>query len=206
MSVAHHESGHAVAGFALGFPITYVSVRSTEDRSGACRFDPHIEVRPKHELDFAVALVAGTQAERFVLGREPWHRTNWFRDDPDSDEARASGWIAAEAARAGWDELDCRALVQLRGRALVFTQWRVIEALAQTLQRDTTVLGADVDRICRELGARQYGTRPVDPVTTYTTIANQRVSLREWSSLLDEHSKDRMKATRALKKKRGIKV
>jgi hypothetical protein len=110
-------------------------------------------------LDFAVILVAGTQAERFALGREPWYRVNWFRDDPDSDEDRAREWVGSEAARGDWDELEGHALVQLKGRGLVFTQWRAISALAQELQRHTTVLGAEIERICRENGAKQYGIR-----------------------------------------------
>jgi hypothetical protein len=200
-AVAHHEAAHAVAGYALGLPVVYATVRPTEDRMGAVRHDPNVEVRPKHELDFAVVLVAGNQAERFALGREPWYRTNWFVDDPDSDEARATEWIAAEAERGGWDELECRALVQLRGRGLVFSNWRVIEALAEKLQRHTTVLGAEIERTCRELGAKQYGTKTIDPETRSSSVSvdGRQLSLREWSRALDQNAKDRQRAIRAIK-------
>jgi uncharacterized small protein (DUF1192 family) len=177
-AVAHHEAAHAVAGYSLGFPASYVSIRGREDSLGRCRTDPNAEVRPGRELDFAVILVAGTQAERFALGREPWYRVNWFRDDPGSDEDRAREWIGSEAARGDWDELEGRALVQLKGRGLVFTQWRVIEALAQTLQRDTTVLGAEIERTCRELGAKQYGTKTADFRTPLAELEQQIAALK----------------------------
>jgi hypothetical protein len=201
-AVAHHEAAHAVAGYALGIPSVYATVRSTEDRMGAWRHDLKYEVRPGKELDFAVAMVAGIQAERFALGREPWYRTNWFRDDPDSDEYRAREWIAAEAARADWDELECRALVQLRGRGLVFSQWRVIEALAQKLQRHTTMLGSEIERICRENGAKQYGRKTIDPETRSSSVSvdGRQLSLREWSKALDQNAKDPRQAMRAIKK------
>lgn len=112
------------------------------------------------ELDFAIALVAGSMGERLSLGRELWHRVNWFQDNAESDEDRARDWIRAEIARGlGADELNARQWVQLRARGLVFSQWEEVEAVASKLERSTTILGAEIGRIIRDVQARKRRDR-----------------------------------------------
>jgi hypothetical protein len=183
-AAARHEASHAIAARALGFPVTYITIRQTPDRIGACRLDPTARVLPGRELDFAITLVAGGMGERLSLGRDPWHRVNWFQDDPDSDEDRARDWIHAEIARGLAEdelnvaELNARQWVQLRARVLVFSKWEEVEAVAEKLERETMLMGAEVGRIIQDVQTRRMrersqraGLKPISHAEAWERIA-----------------------------------
>ena len=76
-------------------------------------------------------------------------RFNWFTEGGDAEDARSF------LSRVEGDELELRALAQLRAYALLRTRWEAVEEIAAQLQRHTTVLGEEVSRICLAEAARR---------------------------------------------------
>jgi hypothetical protein len=148
---SYHEAGHAVAAQYFGLGMTHVSIRAAEDSLGRCSIQNGHTV---DDLTAAVVMLAGQVAERMALGKDP--RPNWFLDDDhDMDSARLF------VQRACKDELEGRQLAQLKARALMSTKWEAVSTIAGELQRKTTLLGEDVERICRELGVTNHGSKPI---------------------------------------------
>jgi hypothetical protein len=106
------------------------------------------------DLTAAVVMLAGQVAERMALGKDP--RPNWFLDDDhDMDSARIF------VDRSCTNVLEGRQLAQLKARALLSTKWKAVSAIAEKLQRQTTLLGEDVERICREHGVTDHGSKTI---------------------------------------------
>lgn len=98
---AIHEAGHAVAARALGIAAGDVTIRETEDQSlGHAIFsDPRFDWRRgdgskgKAADAFAVALFAGAEAERIILGSQDV--------EEGEDRARATACLAWAGAVRG---------------------------------------------------------------------------------------------------------
>jgi hypothetical protein len=139
----------AVAAFGRGLPVTYLSIRPHEDDAGRTAFDTQSEGFQKLEpFDCAIIKVAGEIGERMATG-DTSRRFNWLAEGGDAEDARHF------IARAGDDELGNRQLATLRAYALLRTRWAAVEAIAAKLQRNTTVLGEEVSRICLAEAARR---------------------------------------------------
>jgi hypothetical protein len=146
---SYHEAGHCVAAQYFGLGMTHVSIRAAEDSLGRCT------IQNGHTVDdftAAVVMLAGQVAERMALGKDP--RPNWFLDDDhDMDSARI--FVDRSCANV----LEGRQLAQLKARALLSTKWKAVSAMAEKLQHHTTLLGEDVERICREHGVTDHGSK-----------------------------------------------
>jgi hypothetical protein len=144
-----HESGHAVAAREFGLDMIHVSIRRTEDSLGRC------SIQNSHTVDNftgAIVMVAGHVAERMALERENCN-PNWLLDDHDMESAR----LFIENSYGGDidRELTVRQNVQLRARVLLRARWDAVTEIAELLQRNTTVLGEEVARICLAEAARR---------------------------------------------------
>lgn len=97
-------------------------------------------------------MVAGHVAERMALERENCN-PNWLLDDHDMESAR----LFIENSYGGDidRELNVRQNVQLRARVLLRARWDAVTEIAELLQRNTTVLGGEVARICLAEAARR---------------------------------------------------
>ena len=149
---SYHEAGHAVAAQYFGLGMTHVSIRTAEDSLGRCTIQEGNRV---DDFTAAVVMLAGHVAERMALGRENVY-PNWFLDDDhDMDSARIF------IDRSCTNVLEGRQLAQLKARALMSTKWEAVSTIAGELQRKTTLLGEDVERICRELGVTNHGSKTI---------------------------------------------
>jgi len=148
-STAYHEASHAVAAFERGLSVVYLSIRPHEDDAGRTAFDTQSEgFQRLAPFDCAIIKVAGEIGARMYAG-ETRPVFNWLSEGGDAEDA------IAFIARVGGDELDARHWAVVRAYALLRTRWDAVEELAALLQRETTVLGEDVSRICLAEAARR---------------------------------------------------
>src|SRR5215211_7116487 len=150
--LAYHEASHCVAAVALGLPVTYVSVRPHGDSDGRARFDIDSEALGKLDALSCAIIQRGGRSRR-----------------ADARRCDLVGGGAVQLADRGWrcrrcapliaqmdgDELDNRHWATVRAYALLRTRWEAVEAIAAKLQRNTTVLGEEVSKICMAEAARR---------------------------------------------------
>ena len=145
-----HEAGHAVAANTHSLEMIHVSIRRTEESLGRCSIQGGNAV-DDHKA--AVIMIAGHIAERMALGRENVY-PNWYLDD-DYDMDTARDFIA----RAWGDEVERqqegRATAQLQARSLLTARWDAVQEIAEKLERNTTILGEDVAKVCLSEAARR---------------------------------------------------
>lgn len=156
---AYHESGHGLVAYALKVPIRLLSIRPGEGESGRTRLDPSAV---GDDMSGAMILVAGELAERRALGHAD--KFNWFADSHDASHARdCADHIAADGGCEG-DVLEVRRFIELKTKSMLFSRWEAVEEIAATLQRHTTVLGEEVERIClaerARMNARAIAAKP----------------------------------------------
>jgi hypothetical protein len=151
--LAIHESAHAVAAQALGLPITYLSIRPHEDDAGRVRFDTRTEgFQRLGDFECALVKVAGEVGERMHAGATSTDPLfNWFNEGGDAEDARSF------IARVGSDELGNRRLATLKAYGLLRTRWDQVEAVAAKLERSTTLLGVELEEICKRIELRKQG-------------------------------------------------
>jgi len=161
-STSYHEASHAVAAVTLGLPVRYASIRPDGDEAGRAKFDTSSEgFQNLGPFECAIVKISGEVGER-MLGGSTERRFNWFAEGEDAEDARHF------IEQLGGDELDARHWAVVRAYALLRTRWEAVEAIAEKLQRHTTVLGEEVERIClAEAGRRsarsQAATAPKRP-------------------------------------------
>jgi hypothetical protein len=151
-SPSYHEASHALAAFMHGLSMTHVSIREAPGHSlGRC------SIQNGHAVDnhkAAVIMIAGHVGERMALAKDP--RPNWFLDD-DHDMESARLFIEWAWGDSIERQQDGRQLAQLQARSLLTVQWEAVQAIAERLQRNTTLLGDEVVDICKRLGVRRLG-------------------------------------------------
>jgi hypothetical protein len=151
-STSYHEASHSVVAHYFGLPTVYLTVRTAEGEAGRTRFDTHSEGFAKLD-DFSCAIikVAGEIGARIAAGATTSSeaRFNWFSEGGDAEDARYF------IAQVDGDEHDKRALAQLRAYALLRTRWAAVEEIAGLFQRNKTVLGEEVSKICLAEAARR---------------------------------------------------
>jgi hypothetical protein len=150
-STVWHEASHAIAARALGLPITYLSIRPHEGEAGRVRFDTATEGFAKLD-DFSCAIikVSGEVGARMADGATQ-AQFNWFAEGGDAEDARSF------IGRVAGDELDNRHWATFRAYALLRSRWDQVEAVAAKLERSTTLLGVEVDEICKQVELRNQG-------------------------------------------------
>ena len=151
-STAFHEASHCVVAHELGLGTVYVSIRPTEGESGRTKFDADRGL-PENLGDFEAAIIkiAGEVGERIYAGATTSSeaRFNWFAEGGDAEDARHF------IAKVGGDELEARALAQLRAYATLRIAWPAVEEIAGLFERGRTVLGEEVSAICLAERARR---------------------------------------------------
>jgi hypothetical protein len=192
---AVHEAGHGVAGWTFNVEMHLVSIRQTEEHAGVTHFNAS---GFEDDVTCATILVAGEIAQRIASGdRSP--RFNWLKDTGGGDSD-------AEKARRFCDRtsrpLLMRQLVELKASSLVHTRWRAVEAVAEYLERRTLILPADIDRLCREAGARKAGEprrRAFDPDTHMVSLpGGKQVTMRKWADAVAASGFSKERAERLL--------
>jgi len=149
LSTAYHEAAHAVAALELGLPVMYLSIRPAEGEAGRTRFDTKSEGFQKLDaFTCAIIKVAGEVGERMAAGATS-AQFNLFAEGGDAEDARH--FIAS----LDGDELDARHWATFRAYALLRTRWEAVEEIASLFQRNKTVLGEEVSRICPAEAARR---------------------------------------------------
>ena len=152
---AVHEAGHAVIGRALGVTCHDVSIvpdRPSEDLGYSVMDDPRFSWErgdgPKRPLAeaFCIALYAGAEAERLILG------TSDVGDGVDCERATdCLTWAGVRGATfVGDDAYDSReAALRARARLEVMRRRAVIERVADALLIHGTLTGEQVDALLR---------------------------------------------------------
>jgi hypothetical protein len=204
-NTAIHEAGHALAAYAFGIKVKGVSIRPKATHLGQTFVDASGE---EPLLDCATIFACGPMAERMFAGKP--QRVNWL-DVDDSDVSRALWFIDADH----WtNPMAARQLVELRARALLFTRWKVLTALADELNRRNVLLGTQVEQLLSDLGtrrAREKPQRPVDPSTRMAVVngitvrdkQGRAISLRRWATVLDSVGWDTRRALELVAGKEG---
>jgi hypothetical protein len=150
-STCIHEASHAVTAQALGLPITYLSIRPHEDDAGRVRFDTASQgFANLDDFSCAIIKVAGEIGERIHAG-ENRPIFNFLSEGGDAEDARHF------IERVGGDELDARHWAVVRAYALLRTRWDAVEAVAAKLERSTTLLGVELEEICKQVELRKQG-------------------------------------------------
>jgi hypothetical protein len=200
VNTAIHEAGHALAAYCFGVAVRSVSVRPGEAHLGRVFVDASGE---ETDLNCAIVLAAGRMAEQMFAGKP--QRVNWLDvDDPDISKAL---WFIDRTP----DPLATRRLVELRARALLFTRWPALQALAAELDRRGVLLGAEVEQLLADHATRRAGDkprRPIDPSTHYAVVDGSQVrdkqgralSLRRWATVLDSVGHDKRRALELVEK------
>jgi hypothetical protein len=170
-SPSYHEASHAVAAHTFGVPITYLSVREREDSLGLARLDS--DRADIDDVQAAVIMVAGQVGERMALGKDN-PQPNWFAEG-DHDMEHARHFVHRFF---GDDELEGRRQVTFRARSLLRTRWEAVTAIAEKLERNKTVLGEEVSKIClaeaARRGARARAAEPPKPLSQTRTPKRPR--------------------------------
>lgn len=155
-AIAFHEAGHAVAMMRFDQRIKAVSVEGNEDYSGICKragrlylsLDREGDISPTMERrmqDCVVSLLAGIEAQRKFSPRsvrkghaEGDHRSaTHLALHVNGTPEQASAWIA-------WLEVRTRDLVSCP------QNWCAIEALAERLLEEKTIVGKEAESIIRK--------------------------------------------------------
>jgi len=151
MSTSIHESSQAIVARALGLPLVYLSIRPAEGESGRARFDTSSEGFGKlDDFECSIVKVSGEVGERMADGSTK-PTFNWLSEGGDAEDAR--NFIS----RCEGDELSNRALATLRAYALLRMRWPQVEPVAAKLECSTTLLGVEVDEICKRVDLRKQG-------------------------------------------------
>lgn len=151
---AIHEAGHAVVGRAVGVPCGEVTIEAEtpDDLGHSVMLDPRFSwergdgaKRPIVEA-FCIALYAGAEAERFILG------TTNVGDGVDCDRAtKCLAWVGLPGASYEGDDVFDRHEARLRARArsAVVEHRAAIERVATALVEHRTLSGDQVDGLIR---------------------------------------------------------
>lgn len=95
--------------------------------------------------------------------------------------------------------------MDLKADALLRVRWPAVEATAEKLERSTLILPADIDRLCREAGARKVGEpilRPYDPDAHFLKLPNgKQVTMRTWADAVTACAFNKERAVKLLTKK-----
>jgi hypothetical protein len=148
MTTAIHEASHCVAAIELGLPVFHASIRGAEDSAGRTSFRFGEARETVGDLECAVIKVAGEVGERIAAGSTE-RKFNWFSEGGDAEDARSF------IARMDGDELANRHWAVVRAYALLRVRWEVVEEIAAKLERNTTVLGEEISKICFADAARR---------------------------------------------------
>jgi hypothetical protein len=155
MTAAYHEAGHAVMAWVHSVPIRWATIRATEEHAGCNRFAEIMD--DISDVDFAAILVAGEIADRIHSFRPL--RFNWFEESTDAEKAR---WFCDQTA----DPLGSRRAAEAKASVGLRHRWDAVVLIAEQLEWRSLVFGEDVDRLCREAGARrpaEQRPKPFDP-------------------------------------------
>jgi hypothetical protein len=150
MTTAIHEASHCVAAIELGLPVFHASTRQAEDSAGRTSFDTASgwDMDKLDPLTCAVIKCAGEVGERIAAGSTE-RKFNWLAEGGDAEDARSF------IAQMDGDELDNRHWAVVRAYALLRVRWEAVEEIAAKLERDTTVLGEEISKICLAEAARR---------------------------------------------------
>lgn len=120
-----------------------MSTRPGEGDLGRTRLDSSAV---EDDMSAAMILVAGQLAEKRALGQ--LERFNWFADEHDANHARHfADRIAADGGCEG-DVVEVRRFIELKARSMILTCWAAVAEIAAKLERDKTLVGEEVSRIC----------------------------------------------------------
>ncbi len=197
---AFHEAGHAVAAYVFDIAIRSASIKPKETHLGIVHFNAS-GFEP--DLDCAVVFACGPMAARMAEGKS--QRTNWLAVD-DSDIEKALRFIDRTP-----DPMLSRQLVELRSRSLLFTRWPAVLKLADALDRQTILVGPQVEELLQGV-RRARGEQPIDPAAHFATTVDgtpvrdrqgHQVSLRRWATVLDSVGHDTRRALELVAGKEG---
>jgi hypothetical protein len=151
--LAHHEAGHAVAGFVLGFELGAITIKGEEDAHAIVTNPLRGWKRgdgPRRQLArrYALALYAGAAAERLL----PEQAAPWY-DDFDKARRWLKQYAAPPAARLAGQRAYRRQEESLRARALnLVRRYRpAITRLAQVLLERGEVAKDQSEALVRRL-------------------------------------------------------
>jgi hypothetical protein len=121
--IAIHEAGHGAVALYCGFPVSRMTILREGDTLGSCVFHP----AGAPALLVATVLLAGYLAVKFI--------------DPYAN-VEAANWDFVEAEKILPAGTDLNEFV-FRVRRRVYSLWDEISRLAEALDRDGELVGAD---------------------------------------------------------------
>lgn len=140
-TAAHHEAGHAVAAFILGYELRSVSIGGLRDRVWDWSGETETCSESEATVNEVICRLAGPMAEA------------QFLDVPGLELPREACRCETDEARAIANDLG-QSYDDLKGRAveLVAQQWPSIQALADCFADADRVSGVDATRVIRDVG------------------------------------------------------
>ncbi|ESY92316.1 hypothetical protein [Mesorhizobium sp. LNHC229A00] len=160
--VAHHEAGHAVAAFKLGWPIKYLTTIPGHDERGV--FDGMVSLaRKRHQIedqDLRISLarqqmtenliftMAGAAAQRKVAPRSKVpDNARWDEEDTRN--------LLALAATSFKSEIALRRFCAIEARELITRNWLAVEAVAAVAIKERWLNGQRVGEVIDQVDAAQ---------------------------------------------------
>lgn len=144
-ATAHHEAGHAVVAFLLGFRVTSATIVPGSDYAGMVVYRPRGKVDLKSATavmrikaeDWIISILAGDIAQRRYDPRSSrhWHGT--------ADRSHATD-IALSLCGSGESATAYLAWLSIRTKDMVHGRWPIVEKIATLLLERKTISGDEL--------------------------------------------------------------
>lgn len=165
-STAHHEAGHAVVAHLEGLGIRRVTIVPTEEMRGHVLRTPLPKDFEPDDLDNRTRNLIEAHARVSLAGHIAQKRA--FPRSHRGDEEDFSAAVRGVSFLAGDNEMleAYLHLLHLQTKAMVKTNWFLVEAVAQALLEQKTLSGRDVKQVIYSAAKTAVAARVAARVAT----------------------------------------
>src|SRR5579864_1395408 len=152
---AYHESGHALAQFALGYPVGELDITGYLDENGEARAGRYwatpLGRKDSQAADEAVIVLGAYISESKCFGKMYTYEDICISRFSDGDRQKL-------AEQGIFGRTDWRAFLErnlLYANLLINERWQAVEVLAKTLVKWRRISAHEADALIRQTGAKQ---------------------------------------------------